>query len=223
MRKSILFSLFAFYATVLPAQTIVNTSQDCAKNDRTVDLRSFVSHSGEYVDLGLSVKWATCNVGATTPEGYGDYFAWGETATKAIYNWSTYFDYDEDGRYFWYYNYDYGETVLELYDDAANVNWGGSWRMPTETELEELMDNCTWEWTTQNGINGYKVTSKIEGYTHKFIFLPVGDYWSSSLELGDSEDAYRLSIIWLPEVDYFKASYGASHRYYGFSVRPVLP
>lgn len=222
MRKSILFSLFAFCATVLPAQTIVNTSQDCAKNDRTVDIRASVSHSGEYVDLGLSVRWATCNVGATTPEGYGDYFAWGETTTKAIYNWSTYFDYNKYTESCEYYS-DYGKTVLESRHDAAYVNWGGSWRMPTGTEWEELMDNCTWEWTTQNEKNGYKVTSKIEGYTHKFIFLPLGDYWSSSLKLGDSEGAYRLSIIWLPEVDYVNASYGVSRRYYGFSVRPVLP
>lgn len=200
MKKSILFSVFAFCATVLQAQTIATgtISQDCAKNGNTVDLRAVSgSHNGhEYVDLGLSVKWATCNVGATTPEGYGNYFAWGETTTKENYSWSTYFDSDEEGKIFTkYYNYG-GKTVLDPEDDAAYVNWGGNWRMPTKAEWQELKDNCTWEWTTQNGIDGYKVTSNKAGYTYKFIFLPAagyrydsnlssegseGDYWSSSL------------------------------------------
>lgn len=207
MKKSILFSVFAFCATVLQAQTIATgtISQDCAKNGNTVDLRAASdSHNGhEYVDLGLSVKWATCNVGTTTPEGYGDYFAWGETSTKETYNWSTYFDYDEDTKSFPKYNNEGGKTILDPEDDAAYVNWGGSWRMPTQAEWQELLDNCTWEWTTQNGIDGYKVTSNKEGYTHKLIFLPAagyrsgsnlsnegskGQYWSSSLtEDGFSE------------------------------------
>ena len=142
-------------------------------------------HNGhEYVDLGLpsGLKWATCNVGATTPEEYGSYFAWGETDTKEVYNRDT-------------YTYTSTPTRLPLSADAANVNWGGTWRMPTGDEIEELMDtnNCTWEWTTQNGVNGYKVTSNKNG---NYIFLPAagerynydlnnagsnGYYWSSSL------------------------------------------
>ena len=123
----------------------------------------------EYVDLGLSVKWATCNVGAVSPEDYGDYFAWGETEPKDFYAWSTYkwcngsYDtltkYCTDSKYGTVDN----KTVLDLEDDAAHVNWGGDWRMPTKAEQDELYNNCTWEWTTQNGVNGYKVTSKING------------------------------------------------------------
>lgn len=102
----------------------------------------------EYVDLGLSVKWATCNVGATKPEDYGDYFAWGETEPKQTFT--------ED-------NYLYtgsAPLTLPLSADAAYVNWGGSWRMPTQTEQDELRTECTWEWITQNGVSGCKVTSK---------------------------------------------------------------
>ena len=165
-------------------------------------------HNGhEYVDLGLpsGLKWATCNVGATTPEEYGSYFAWGETEPKATYDVSTYKYCNGTIDSFTKYctesdlGFDFGtednKTMLELSDDAARVNWGGDWRMPTGDEMEELMDtnNCTWEWTTQNGVNGYKVTSNKNGNS---IFLPAagerynydlnnagsnGYYWSSSL------------------------------------------
>ena len=195
------------------------------------------SHNGhEYVDLGLSVKWATCNVGATKPEEYGDYFAWGETQPKSNYDWSTYKWCN--GSYYTQTKYNtnssYGtvdnKTTLDLGDDAARANWGGSWRMPTDAELTELREQCTWTWTTQNGVYGYKVTSKKSGYTNKSIFLPAagyrsvsslncagsyGYYWSSSLYTGYPDDAYEL---------YFNSGhvdwYGSS-RYYGLSVRPV--
>ncbi len=190
-----------------------------------------------YVDLGLSVKWATCNVGATTPEEYGNYYAWGETTPKTTYyDWSTY-KYCNGDKYSMtkYCTYsDYGtvdnKTTLELSDDAAHVNWGGSWRMPTLAEQEELMDtnNCTWRWTTQNGVKGYKVTSKKNGNS---IFLPAagyrydsnfygagndGGYWSSSLYTYYSYYAYYLSVD----------SNGAGLNYNvgrlcGRSVRPV--
>ena len=190
----------------------------------------------EYVDLGLSVKWATCNVGATKPEEYGDYFAWGETDPKEVYDWSTYkwcngsettlTKYCTDDSYGTVDN----KTQLELSDDAAHVNWGGSWRMPTDAELTELREQCTWTGTTQNGVYGYKVTSKKSGYTNKSIFLPAagdrdasslrnagsgGCYWSSSLCTDVSSAAWYVDFI-------------PSHvlrrvilRYHGFSVRPV--
>ena len=155
----------------------------------------------DYVDLGLpsGLKWATCNVGATAPEGYGDYFAWGETSPKNDYSWSTYKYCNGSETSLTKYNTesDYGtvdnKTTLELSDDAARANWGGTWRMPTKVEQDELRNNCTWTWTTQNGVNGYKVTSKTNGNS---IFLPAagyrigssvyhvgscGYYWSSSL------------------------------------------
>ena len=166
----------------------------------------------EYVDLGLSVKWATCNVGASKPEEYGDYFAWGETQPKSTYNWSTYKYCNGSYNTLTKYNNSssYGtvdnKTKLELSDDAARANWGGSWRMPTRAEQGELRENCTWTWTTQNGVNGYKVTSKKNGNS---IFLPAagyrdvsslsnagsyGDYWSSSLFSGSPSRAYDLDF-----------------------------
>ena len=195
------------------------------------------SHNGhEYVDLGLSVKWATCNVGASKPEEYGDYFAWGETQPKSTYSWSTYKwcrgSYDTQTKYCT--NSSYGtvdnKTTLEAADDAARANWGGSWRMPTDAELTELREQCTWTWTTQNGVYGYKVTSKKSGYTNKSIFLPaagdrydrshgdagcIGYYWSSSLYTGSPNNAWSVDLY----SDYVDR-YGYS-RYYGFSVRPV--
>ncbi|MEE0921210.1 MAG: hypothetical protein U0L47_01810 [Paludibacteraceae bacterium] len=187
----------------------------------------------EYVDLGLSVKWATCNVGATKPEEYGDYFAWGETQPKSTYNWSTYKwcngSYNTQTKY--NTNSSYGtvdnKTQLELSDDAARANWGGSWRMPTSAEQNELRNNCTWTWTTQNGVYGYKVTSKKNGNS---IFLPAagyrldsslndagsGGYWSSSLYTDYPYDAWNV---------YFHSGSvyrnGDDGRECGFSVRPV--
>ena len=179
----------------------------------------------EWVDLGLSVKWATFNVGANKPEEYGDYFAWGETEPKEVYDWSTYkwcngsettlTKYCTDDRYGTVDD----KTQLELSDDAAHVNWGGSWRMPTDTEFTELREQCTWTWTTQNGVNGYKVTSKKSGYTNKSIFLPAagsdGYYWSSSLGTDGPGDAW--------DVDLVSGSVYRDYnlRYFGFSVRPV--
>ena len=166
----------------------------------------------EYVDLGLSVKWATCNVGADSPEDYGDYFAWGETEPKDYYDWSTYLWCNGSNntltKYCTYSSFGTvdNKTVLDLEDDAAHVNWGGDWRMPTLEELEELYNNCTWEWTTQNGVWGYTVTSRINGNS---IFLPItgnryldnqnlvdyyGFYWSSSLG-GDPDHAGCLNFF----------------------------
>ena len=185
-----------------------------------------------YVDLGLSVKWATMNVGATSPEGYGEYFAWGETQPKGWYDWSTYKwcngSYDSMTKYCT--NSEYGQvdnkTTLDPDDDAAHVNWGGAWRMPTRAEQDELRNNCTWTWTSQNGVNGYKVV----GPNGNSLFLPAagyrfeddlnnagsyGYYWSSSLNGYNSYYAYDL---------YFNSGsvdWGSNYRYYGFSVRPV--
>ena len=193
-------------------------------------------HNGHaYVDLGLSVKWATCNVGADSPEDYGDYFAWGETTPKTTYNWSTYkYCKGSSTTMTKYCTYsDCGtvdnKTTLELSDDAAYVNWGGNWRMPTIEEQKELLNtsNCTWTWTTQNGVNGYKVTSKKNGNS---IFLPAagyrydgnlyhagsdGYYWSSSLYTSGSYSAYFV-VFYSSSVDWF-----CFNRRYGASVRAV--
>ena len=138
----------------------------------------------EYVDLGLSVKWATCNIGASNPEEYGYYFAWGETQPKYTYNWDTYMWYNgiEVTKYDNYSGGD-GKTTLEPLDDAAYVNWGDGWRMPTEAEQQELVDNCTWISETRNGINGYKVISNKPGYKEKSIFIPIAGYMKDDAQM----------------------------------------
>ena len=192
----------------------------------------------DYVDLGLpsGVIWATCNVGAAKPEDYGDYFGWGETEPKSNYSWSTYKwcngDFNKFTKYCTQSSYwDSAEpmdnkSVLDAEDDAASVNWGGSWRMPTDEEWTELRTKCTWTWTTQNGVGGRLVT----GPNGNSIFLPAagyrrdtnlsdagswGNYWSSSLKSGNPYGAYGVSF-YSDNVDRVN-----DLRYDGLSVRPV--
>ena len=182
----------------------------------------------EAVDLGLSVKWATMNVGANSPEEYGDYFAWGETSPKDTYSWETY-KWCKGSQYTMtkYYGTVDNKTVLDPEDDAAQANWGGTWRMPTDEEYEELVDKCTWTWTTLNGVNGYNVT----GSNGNSIFLPAagersydslstdgsrGNYWSSSL-YGDQRNANYLYLISRT------AHVWQVLRIWGLSVRAVCP
>ena len=203
----------------------VNTDQNDG-NSNAGNNNATDTNGHDYVDLGLSVKWATCNVGATKPEEYGDYYAWGETEPKTTYSWSTYFDTTDGGSTFTKYTTD-GKTVLDLEDDAARANWGGAWRMPTDEEWKELRNNCAWTWTTLHGINCYKVT----GTNGNSIFLPAagfcgsgglsgtgdyGDYWSSSLRTDDPGNAWLV---------YFTPDYVSrvnDSRRFGQSVRPVL-
>ena len=170
-----------------------------------------------YVDLGLSVKWATCNVGASKPEDYGNYYAWGETTTKSSYTESNSKTYGKK----------MGDIAGNSSYDAATANWGGDWRMPTKAEQEELLKNCTWTWTTQNGVNGHNV----KGPNGNSIFLPAagrrdwsslyeagsfGYYWSSTpLERYDS-GAYCLYFNSDGHDVYYFSRYG------GPSVRPVV-
>ena len=192
----------------------------------------------KYVDLGLSVKWATCNVGAEKPEEYGDYFAWGETAAKSNYSWSTYKFTTDGGETFTKYTGS-DKTVLDATDDAATVNWGIAWRMPTLEEMKELLnnENCTWEWqaagnTTFGGVAGYKVTSKKAGYTDKYIFLPAtGRRYRTDVPDAGSWGFYRSSSLYAdkPSVANYlffnsgdKDWYHNYSRFYGFTVRPVL-
>ena len=186
----------------------------------------------ECVDLGLSVKWATKNVGASSPSDYGDHFAWGETETKKRYYWDTYFDcLDDEGRSWGIYKIG-GKTSISPTSghDTARENWGGSWRMPTDAEFEELCDEtkCEWTWTSQGGHEGYKVT----GPNGNSIFLPAagwgfygtdgyrvgenGCYWSSTLSSSDSNLARRLGFVCNHHY-----TDGGGLRGYGLSVRPV--
>lgn len=166
------------------------------------------SDAVEAVDLGLSVKWANMNVGATKDSGFGSYFAWGEVKPKQFYSWGTYVWSKGDTQYPLKYTTTDRKTQLVPSDDAACANWGGVWRMPTVDEFEELTDltKCDWEWITKDGINGYKVTGKKTG---KSIFLPItgfrfyeavqfrainGIYWSSTLDTGTPNKAWCLEF-----------------------------
>ena len=204
----------------------------------------------EYVDLGLSVKWAKCNLGASKPSDYGSYYAWGETEPKAEYTWATY-KWMQAGQSDWKHItkytiadgqtegiwYDAGgtfigdnKTTLEAADDAATAKLGSPWRMPTIDEIQELRDNCTWTWTTQNGVKGYEVKSKKNGNS---IFLPAAGYRKGSvLNNAGSWGYFRSSSLYIGYNDYASNlnfdsdrhdKYNYSRRYLGFSVRPVRP
>ena len=199
----------------------------------------------EYVDLGLSVKWATCNLGASKPTEYGGYYQWAGTKdvsdTKIKLSWDNcpYHTGLSSSSGWTKYNMDpsYGtvdnKTVLEAMDDAASVVLGGKWRMPTYEEWKELIntDNCSWTWAAIDGVNGYKVQSKKSGYTDNWIFLPAagyrdndglnnvgssGGYWSSSLKSGHPGYAGCMG--------FYSNSVGSGYNYrcFGLSVRPVL-
>ena len=252
-------------AIYVPSDAAVTAYINAAYWSAYKDLINVDQSKFKYVDLGLSIKWATRNVGATKPEEYGDYFAWGETEPyyEAGYaqedpqnHWK---EGKSEGYEWWSYMWcedsfdaltkycdkdSYGndsftdnKTVLDLEDDVAHVKWGGNWRMPTKAELDELRSNCTWTWyssgnTEFNGVAGYKVTSKMDGYLDRFIFLPaaggrlnkplegVGDaggLWSSSLYTDTPDCAWYLNF-----------SFGRVNAYYdyrilGLSVRPVCP
>lgn len=149
-------------------------------------LSSYIQGFVEDVDLGLSVKWATCNLGANSEEEYGNYYSWGEVTTKSIYNndnysyGSAYVDSISPDKYT---NSD-GLVVLQSVDDAATAAYGSPWRTPTEAEWNELIQNCDWEWDTVNGIKGARGTSKKAGYTSQSIFLPLAGFWDNYYEGG---------------------------------------
>lgn len=166
-----------------------------------------------FVDLGLSVKWAECNLGASSPEQYGDYYAWGETSTKSIYTDET-------------YEYLGNPSVLPLSRDVANIKIGDGCRMPTKEEWNELRTKCKWTWRTYKGVNGYMV----EANNGNCIFLPAagscfgrclgnagvqGDFWSSSL---DTDNPGKACSVALNSSGVTSRSW---YRYDGQSVRPV--
>ena len=194
---------------------------------------------GRAVDLGLSVKWAVWNLGATKAEEYGDYFAWGEVKTKNNYDYSTYKYYKSSNKVTKYctdsnYGNKDNKTILESADDAVAVNWGGVWRMPTQDEFKELREKCTWTWTKENSINGYKVI----GVNGNSIFLPAaGSITGSTFDNIGSQGAYWLSLLSTTSSSsstpclcsygfYFDSStmgLSTSYRWYGKTIRPVCP
>lgn len=230
MRKNTFTFLRTLFLTItLPVISITFVS--CEQEEESDAL-----NYPKAVDLGLSVKWATYNVGAESPEEYGDYYAWGEIEVKNSYSWSTYKwcngYYNKLTKYCcdsWYGRVD-NKTTLNLPDDVAYAKWRSgshnSWRMPTKDEMQELIDECDWEWTTLRGVKGHIVT----GPNGNFIFLPAagyrsgtevyrqgsdGFYWSCTLDDYYDDEAYKLYFY---SYDYYQFS---TERYYGYTIRPV--
>ena len=220
--------------------TVAVFATGCTKdleNEASYDVSgSYEGH--DYVDLGLpsGTLWATCNVGATTPEGSGDFFAWGETAPKDTYNWSTY-KYCEHIEYQYYKmtkycpNSQYGYngftddlTILQSEDDAATVNWGSGWCTPTKEQWQELIDNTTNEWATLNNVSGRVFHGK-----GRSLFLPAAGYHVDAIpDYNIHQGNYWLSSLTnSPEYAWFYHMNAGGHRldgysrYYGYSVRPV--
>ena len=187
-------------------------NSECTSYSEVISFTTLEKIEYEYVDLGLpsGLKWATHNIGATSPSEYGNYYAWGEVLTKDEYTEAN--------------SLTYGKPMDDISGteyDAATINWGGDWRMPTDAEMQELIDHCTWTWTTQKGVYGYKVTSKTNGNS---IFLPAAGYRNGiALYNAGSYGYYRSSS---PSASYLYF-YGSSHvvrssnRCYGYSIRPV--
>ena len=208
----------------------------------TIHAQENMINGHEYVDLGLpsGTLWATCNVGANSPEEYGDYFAWGETEPKEEYNWGNYkwCEVSYDGTFHdWYYNNNlikycdkstYGvidnKMELEPGDDAAYVRWGDKWRMPNLGQLDEILKVAIWKWETLNGVSGCSV----RGSNGNSLFLPASgifddeleavghgaNYWSSTLSRQTPNAAYQIDLNPC-------SSRGYDYRAYGCSIRPV--
>ena len=221
----------------LPEGNAAQVVRNTIKSFRPVEVTVGGGDEHAYVDLGLpsGLLWATCNVGATSPEDYGDYFAWGETTTKSTYNWSTYQycmgSYNTMTKYCQNSSYGYNGftdelTTLEPGDDAATANWGNGWRMPTKAEFEELFNNTTVTWTQQGGVNGRLFTAT----NGNSLFLPAAGYrWNDVLDLVGGGGYYWSSSLYTGHPDYawffyfFSGYYDmdGSSRYGGRSVRPV--
>lgn len=192
----------------------------CSNNDQQINSKQKEQNSKngyEYVDLGLSVKWATCNVGATTPEQFGNFYAWGEVYTKL--------EYTKENSETW--DIELGNISGEKTHDVASLNLGGGWRIPTEYEARELIDKCTWISTTMNGVKG----SKVIGPNGNSIFLPAAGYY-----YGDSHDSVTYNgRYWTsspynnrPNCAYYMYFSNDRHyvnwyrRFQGHPIRPVF-
>lgn len=221
------------FALLLGAVSFTACSKDNDKDDNGSHSGNGTENGKGYIDLGLSVKWATCNVGAEKPEEYGDYYAWGETEVKTLYAWSSYKYCEGTEKSLTKYNTqsEYGmvdnKTTLDLADDVVHVKWGGKWRMPTDSEMEELYTLCHWKSTSKNNVSGYTVT----GPNGNSIFLPAaGHLWyDTPFHVGENV-AYWSSTLNSDKPDYAEGVchfYGypaglSESREVGLSVRPVI-
>lgn len=246
MKKHILLTWFAVLTVSLQAQQIMivktkgNTQNEFnvssirkmyfrseeEPGDTIVRLSCLDEHHPHSIDLGLpsGTKWACCNVDASIPEEYGGYYAWGETEEKLNYDWENYRHFDSSTEHCVYI----GDDIAGTEYDVATVKWGDPWRIPSSEMFQELMDNCTCEWTSLNDVNGYLVTGSNGGR----IFLPAaggclydelfldgrdGNYWASTLYLENRDEAHNLT---------FRSTFVHLEKgflFLGLSVRAVCP
>lgn len=230
MKKLLLAISIVLSSTPIWAQTVNVHFKNGTKVEFPSDNVDYVDFSvklddpiitvGSAVDLGLSVYWASCNLGAESSEESGNYYAWGETSPKTSYTEETYAYYDNDKKQY----IDIGSDIAGTQYDGAHVNLGGSWSMPTRKQMQELIDSCTWEWTQVNGINGYTIIGK----NGNSIFLPAaghnylrwgqindnvyGFYWTSTKGTNN---------IWNIIFDGNNYSFTTTPRYHGQTIRPV--
>ena len=244
MKKTLLFALALVTVRIMPLY---------GQNQKNATTGTLNDHDWVDLDLPSGTLWATCNIGASNPEDYGNYYAWGEIRTKAFYNLDNYHHAKGNNGLTKYcseseYDADYGYngfiddlTILQTCDDAATANWGTGWRMPTEKEWEELLQNTTSKWATQNGVRGKLFTAK-NGET---LFLPaagrhedelvtvgsLGFYWSRALDIDIPNYAWCLCFTPYDDgaesdeqVYYYRygdCSVIDNIRHNGLSIRPV--
>lgn len=222
--NSKLWRTLPLYTFLLPCYLILSACSGYERSDYdplSPEYTDTEETKGEEVDLGLSVNWASWNMGAKVPEEYGNYYAWGEIKPRNRFYKEDYIYYKNDNDY-----YDIGYDISGTKYDAAYIRWRDDWRMPTKEEYEELCKQCHWQWTTTNGINGYKII----GPNGNSIFLPAagyrlgtkvydlgtdGHYWSSTQNTIHAGNAYCL---------YFSNGYNGRNSFYrnhGYTIRPV--
>lgn len=236
--------IFAIIMTALNIATFAQTVNVHLKNGQTIEYSSdnvdYVDFSakaaaptvtaGQAVDLGLSVYWASCNIGAESPEEFGDYYAWGETKPKTSYTQENYSFYDKNAQKYT----NIGENICGTAYDAATVNLGSDWRMPTVEEMKELITKCKWEWTQINGVNGFKISAN----NGNSIFLPAtGAKMTGNYLQGETiyptgeikykgtkyECSYMLYIQGNSSPDIYYISNGLNPIERGYVIRPVTP
>ena len=227
MKKCIMILIMAFIPSFLMAQAAggqirrnrPNSIKPQKPVERPTPTRTGTKH--DYADLGLSVKWATCNVGATKPSDFGNYYAWAEIKPKSDYSEKNYVYHNDEGQY-----YVFDNDIEGTEDDAAHMAWKGSWRLPTKKEWDELSNNCYWEWTTKDGHNGYLITSSngnsiflpaAGGYIgNKLSHIEMGLYWSSKQMENLVSGAYGFHF------NSKGRGWGdGSFRWQGHTIRPV--
>jgi hypothetical protein len=230
--KKFLLTIAVFATTlVASAQTMRIHFKNGTKvefNSENVDFVDFAEKpadptltAGDYVDLGLpsGTLWATCNLGATKPTEFGSRYAWGETTSKSTFSTSNYAYYNSSTDSYT----DIGTDISGTGYDAATVNLGKDWRMPSKTEMAELYSKCTWQWTQVDGVNGYMVTGPNGNslfFPHNAIFLSYTPFWTSSNNGSSNGSAAVWAYFTSSSNSWMDATSGIP-RYYGFYIRPV--